>query len=270
MSPRELPEPRYYDDPADWDRIIGLARGRRVGWDTEFYGVDLRSKDSTDTCPHKAKVHVWSIGIPTKILHPRGYYRAVSAVFPVAAFARESVRVWLRDHGSVKVALNAPVDVHATEHSSGLEVAGVVDLLSLSRWIWPQRVAPGPGFSLDALGSDILGRPKADSFEEVLGEPNVVSVRRQRTTTRNVCECGSSPCRKRKGPGHTRSVVKEVEEWHEDVVRGTRLIPLETVVPGHPRFPRLVKYSGVDSELAAELDQVLLRDLAKRKVVVPW
>lgn len=194
----------------------------------------------------------------------------MSAVFPVDALQRPSVRRWLEDPDSVKVGLNSPVDIHATEHTAGTQVAGVVDLLSSARWCWPSRVAPGPGYSLDALGSDILGRPKADSFEEVLGEPNVVSVRRKSTTTRNVCECGSSPCRKRKGPGHTRSVVKEVEEWYEDVVRGTRLIPLETVVPGHPRFERLVKYSGVDSELAAELDQVLLRELGKRQVAVPW
>lgn len=268
---RELPGPRYYDDPADWERIISLCRGRRVGFDTEFYGADL-SRTSHQTCPGRARVHVFSIGIPTKVLHPRGFYRAVSAVFPAVAMQSGVVQSWLTDANSIKVGLNAPVDIHATEATAGVRVAGCVDLLSTARWVWPGRVAPGPGFSLDALGSDICGRGKLDSFEEVLGEPNEIEVERRKTSHRMVCSCGASPCRKRTGPEHTREKQTTIERWVERVVRGTRLIPLETVVPGHPRHARLVAYSGVDAEIASELDQVIIRELprAQERRPNPW
>lgn len=61
-----------------------------------------------------------------------------------------------------------------------------------------------------------------------------------------------------------------MHRWYEEVVRGTRLIPLETVVPGHPRWERLVPYAGVDAELAIELDQILLRELGRLERPNPW
>lgn len=280
MTSSDLPGPRYYDDPADWDRLAAACTGEAAGFDTEFYGVSVRDRESTDTCCGRAIVHVWSLALPTKRLHPRGFYRAVSAVLPAVALVRPSIRAWLSDPNSPKIGLMSTVDAHAAENTVRLldpetggdfRVAGLVDLLSAFRFLYPERVAPGPGYSLDSIGRDFLGRGKIDSFEEVLSEPNVVEVERRKTEHRMVCECGTVPCRRpSKVPGHTRTKETVVARWNESVVRGTRLIPLETVLPGHERWERLVAYSGVDAELAVEGEQVVQTGFAQLTRPIPW
>lgn len=269
--------PRFLGSVAEWDRLSEflLSRLPPAGWDTEFHGADL-SRYSADTVPGRGLVHVWSIGLRTKRLNPRGYLEAESCVLPRDALAHPGLLAWLTHPGARKIGLNTPVDVHATENTWRLlginaEVAGWEDILGRARHVYPERRAPGPGFGLDSLGKDLLGRGKIDSYEEVLSEPNVVSVERRKTTHATRCECGAIPCRARSStPGHARHRVTNVDRWQEEVVRGTRLIPLETVLPGHERWERLVAYSGVDSELALEGDEVLAREEAELAREVPW
>lgn len=265
------PEPRWLDRPDQWDALTYALLGCDVvGLDTEFYGADL-SRTSHETCAHRARVHVWSVGLPTGRLNPRGYIEYCSAVLPAAALAFPGLHRWLTSPRR-KVCHNAPVDRHAIENEwrelgCPGQVGGVVDTLGRSRWCHPGRVAPGPGFDLDSLGRDLLGRGKVASFEDLLSEPNDVQVERRETTHATRCECGTVPCRKpSKIPGHTRHKETTVRRWTETVIRGTRLIPLESVVPGHPRHPSLVKYAGVDAELAPELLQVLREPTRE----VPW
>ncbi len=271
--------PRYLATEAEWSKLADwlLARpGMAIGWDTEFHGADL-SRTSTDTVPGRARVHVWSVGFRTSHQHPRGYRIAESVVLPLDALAHAGLVAWLRDGRYRKIGLNTLVDVHATETTwldCGVEgrVEGWEDLLGRARYLLPERVPSngGRGFGLDRLGTDLLGRGKIDSYEEVLSEPNVIDVERRKTSHRMVCECGAQPCRRRTGPGHVRSRVTDVQRWNETVERGTRLIPLASVVPGHERFPRLVAYSGVDSELAVELDEVFERLEKNTHREVPW
>jgi hypothetical protein len=264
--------PRYLDRPDQWDALATLLKKSVAGLDSEFYNCDL-SRNSTETTTGRAIVHVWSVALSTRTFHPRGYHLAQSYVLPAAALFHQGLQDWLCGAEYEKWAHNKGMEIHAIENTwrlSGvqLRVLGVRDTLSLARWVHPARVVPGQGgYALDQLGLDLLDRGKTEGFEEILSVPNVVSIERRKTNHRNVCECGAVPCRRR-GTGHVRSRVTTVDRWNEDVVRGTRLLPLDSVGPGHELWERLVAYSGVDAELAIELKEKLLAELKERPL--PW
>lgn len=270
--------PRYLDRPDQWDPLAKLLMANEAGLDSEFYGCDL-SRNSTETTTNRAIVHVWSVALQTRAFHPRGYHLAQSYVLPASALFHPSLRAWL-ESDVIKWAHNKGMEIHAIENTwrrAGVPgvVRGVRDTLSLARFGLPHRVVPGKGgYALDDLGQDLLDRGKTEGFEEILSVPNVVTVERRRTSYRNVCECGALPCRKRTGPGHERTREASVDRWTEDVVRGTRLLPLETILPGtgdpliQEKWDRLGPYAGVDAELAVELKEKLLREMRER--VLPW
>lgn len=264
--------PRYLDREDQWGALVTLLRKSVAGLDSEFYGCDL-SRNSTETTTNRATVHVWSVALPTRTFHPRGYHLAQSYVLPASALFHSGLQDWLADLAAEKWAHNKGMEIHAIENTWRLNgvvrnVRGVRDTLSLGRWCLPARVVPGQGgYALDDLGHDLLDRGKTEGFEEILSVPNVVSIERRKTSHRNVCECGAVPCRRR-GAGHVRERVTTVDRWHEDVVRGTRLLPLDSVGPGHALWERLVAYAGVDSELALELKEKLLREMKERPL--PW
>jgi hypothetical protein len=266
--------PRYLDREDQWVALAKIARNNVAGLDSEFFGCDL-SRNSVETTTHRARVHVWSVAFRTAQLHPRGYHLACSYVMPAEALFHPDIVAWLTDPACIKWAHNKGMEIHAIENTwrtaglLGSIVLGVRDTLSLSRWCLPARVVPGQGgYALDDLGESLLGRGKTESFEDILAVPNEVEIERRKTTHRNVCICGATPCRQRISDEHRRERVTSVDRWTETVVRGTRLLPLETIRPGHERWPRLVPYAGVDAELALELEEYLMRNFKER--VLPW
>ena len=251
---------QYADTPAAWDRVVAACRrAGRVGFDTETYGHDIRSTSA----PHRARIHVWSLAVSTGKLHPRGFYRAKGVMLPAAALEYRPLVELLEDPGVVKLAHNLPHDVHSARNH-GIVVAGGIDTLPRARLTLVDELS----HSLKPLMERKLGRTVI-TFEQVLTEPNVIEVSRR--TKRRVCSCGADACRLRKG--HEKSVV--VDEWTEWVVRGTRLMPLESVVPGHERFDLLTRYAIQDAEGVLELDGYLdraeLHYLRQRgDVEIPW
>jgi hypothetical protein len=128
--------------------------------------------------------------------------------------------------------------------------------------VWPER-ARGAGFSLDALGVDVLGIGKAGSFTDIFSE-EVEELHRIRDKVLRTCDCGELKCRKRKG--HTKTDVTVQETVFKKV---RRPIPLETVVPGHHRWELAVSYAARDAWLALAIDD-RTEQMMKQQVMVPW
>jgi hypothetical protein len=126
--------------------------------------------------------------------------------------------------------------------------------------VWPDR-ARGRGFSLDALGTDVLGVGKTESFADVFSE-EFEEVARMKQVKSTACSCGVPSCRKRKG--HEKRVTVTEEPVMRMVVHP---IPLESVVPGHRRWDRAVAYAAQDAVLALALNDVMDR---KMREDVPW
>lgn len=262
----------FWAGPNDWDRVArALARsserGDPVGLDSEFYGAgegrgafDVRKESCAGG---RTRVHFWSVAIKRwpHELHPKGYHRADAAVLGGEALSHPGLRAWLESAAAKKVVHNLPVDSHAL-HGSGVLLRGAVNTLALARWCWPER-ARGRGFGLDALGGDLLGLGKAESYDELFSEEieRVVRVKEVRRTT---CECGAERCRKRKG--HEKTVTVE----QVPVVKRVRVpVPLESVGPGHPLFARAVAYAARDAVVALALHDKIERAM-RGEVPWPW
>lgn len=233
-------------------------RGEPIGFDTEFYGVDLGKQ----SCFARAKLHLFSIAVKRypRVLAPRGFDVADAAVF-----TREylpDLREILEGPGK-KVVHNLPVDAH-TLANEGVQLGGGINTLAMARWAWPSR-ARGAGFTLDALGRDFLGVGKTESFQELFQE----EITEYRSTFRTVrlCECGEAGCRRRSTTqGHAR-IVDRIETRHPKVV--IRPVPLQDVLPGHPLWERAVRYAAQDAVLALGVYDLAIREMQKERDV-PW
>jgi len=269
-APRQPSRTRYLSSEGEWARLarIILASQGPIAIDTEYVIGDDQAT------AHRAELHVWSIGIQNPgagigmKTNARGVFPALAAVLPAEALICDALIDALCQRPLW--AHNASVDYHTMTCASGriarIPLANWNDSLSLARWLYPERVPPfGPGFSLDALGQDLLGYGKTEDFKTLLTYPN--EVMKVTTTKTRVCECGARPCHKR-GTYHRRQDEVEVKE--EMVLRGTKQVPLDTIVPGHERWERLVEYSGRDVLVGCELVQFMLKDLAKLNREVPW
>lgn len=245
-------------------RVVGAllrARDRRdvVGFDTEFYGVDI-GKQSTYG---NARLHMFSVAVHRfpYVLHPRGYYMADAAVCLHTALP--AFKEWLEDPEGQKVIHNAPVDIH-TLANIGINIRGSINSLALSRWAWPGR-ARGTGFTLDSLGNELLGMGKTEKFTELFQEE--YTERRSTFRKEKRCECGASPCRRRQTtPGHCR-IEEVVETVHER--QAMRPVPLESVVPGHPLWERAVRYAAQDAVMALGVYD-LAQHAMKVERTAPW
>ncbi len=254
----------YAQSPSDIAKVVSAlarARDRRdaVGFDTEFYGVDIGSQ----SCYGLARLHLISVAVKRypHVLSPRGYMVADAAVLPATAL--EDLKGWLEDPEAVKVIHNAPVDIH-TVNNAGVSIGGSINSLSLARWAWPER-ARGAGFTLDALGRDLLGVGKTEDFRELFQEDYVEMRSTWRKETR--CECGAVPCRRRQTTsGHNR-IEEMVETVHERPAR--RPVPLQSVGPGHPLWERTLRYSAQDAVLALGVYD-LAQTALKVKRDIPW
>ncbi len=235
-----------------------------IGFDTEFYGVEV-GRESTYA---RAKVHFASLAwaTPGGKLHPRGYPVPSAAVVSREVF-REcgEFRRYLEE--APLAAHNAPVDIH-TSKNEGINLKHVVNTLTMARWAWPGRARTqygGGGFTLDALGRDVLGEAKTESFSELFRER--VEKWEVRRVLEKSCACGLSGCRKRVRPDHEKfeRVIESRGLKYEEVP-----VPLESVGPGHPLFPRALKYSAQDAVLAFALWHILRRELNTQTREVPW
>lgn len=234
----------------------------RIGFDTEFYDVEIGKYSVLG----RAKVHfaslAWNNG--SGRFHPRGF-----TIPSAAVVSREVVvgcqrfREAFENPRFVWLAHNAPVDAH-TFKNEGINIANVVNTLTLARWTWPSRARStftGGGFGLDALGKDVLGEGKLASFDEVFSEVRHIIT----SVPTRVCACGVEGCRKRRLPEHQKS--EGVRDEEKDVVVS---VPLRDVGPGHRLFPTAVRYAAQDAVLAKCLDQVITRELNLTYREVPW
>lgn len=243
---------RYLGTEREWIKLrdyIGRTNAP-VGLDSEFAGVDFKAGQS---CPGRARIHVWSIAVSTGEYGPRGILQSTGATLPSAAIPY--FKDILENPKIVKYAHNSPVDVHAF-YNSGVDVQGVVNTLSLARWVLPTRLSQ----SLDSLATDLLGAGKIISYKELVSEPALVEVAKEV----KYCACGVEGCRKRKG--HEKFVRIETEV----IEKGTVEIPLESIVPGHRRWDLLVEYAGQDAVMAFALGEYLTGIAARKYIEVPW
>lgn len=245
-------------------------RGEPSGLDTEFYGVDLRQHSTVAS----SRLHLISAAVtrfPAEV-HPRGYPIADAAVFPASAIDHRGLRAWM-ESTALKAVHNLPVDAH-TLGNAKVWLNGGINTLALARWTWPGRArnyagsAP-EGFTLDALGQDLLGFGKSESFDELFSEDVTEYTVKSRKV--RVCSCGEPVL----GPGHPRQSKTEhiksfvvAEQRTEKRVR--RPIPLADVVPGHPLWTRALRYSAQDAVIALAVYFLALRENNRRKVDVPW
>ena len=248
--------------------LSGLAdRSGRLdlGFDTEFYGVELGKHSVLG----RAKVHFASLAWEQggEKLHPRGFTIPRAAVVS-AKVVREckEFRELFQRADCYFYAHNAPVDAHVFKNE-GIDIAHVINTLTMARWCWPGRARAawgGGGFGLDALSKDVLGEGKLESFNELFQEPVETWV--TRTVTAKRCSCGTPSCRKR-SKGHEK--WPDIWEERESKLE-YRKVPLETVVPGHPLFERAKWYAAHDAVLAYALREVMHRELRKQVRIVTW
>ncbi len=240
---------RWLDDPGAWARAAAVVRasaaaGDPVGWDSETFGHVI----TETTAPHRARVHVWSLGVLTATRHPRGHRVASGAVFPAEAMLSGPLREALEDPAVVKVAWNAPHDVHAAANH-GVTVRGAVDGLTRLKVMRPDLPRHGLKTACALVGRGLT------TFESTLTAPTPTWV------PGTTCACDvpdhvwwTGPQRftprpddcPRRGRGHPRVRVLVLEER-------PALRALESVVPGDPLHPGLVDYAAEDAVTAVEL-----------------
>jgi hypothetical protein len=235
----------WLDTPEQWDELAARCRHAGIiGLDTEFYGLDVRK----ESCVGKARVHVWSVAIRTKRMDPLGFHRARGWVLPAEALLHPSLREMLEDAAVEKCVHNQPVDDHAI-HNHGVKLRGCRNTLDLARWAWPHLLS----FGLKDLMLEMLHKTPVCEYVDVVRDVRRVTVAKTKKIKVSTCSCGVLGCRKRKGHDKTKSVAEETvfEERDEKYEH-----PLESIVPGHPRFPLLVDYAAVDAIAALELEEL--------------
>lgn len=267
-DPWGLLEDTYLDSPDAWDVLADIIRAAGVcGLDTEFYGLDVRK----ESCVARAKVHVWSIAVRTVKRSPLGFHKAVGWVLPAAALHHPAIAEVLANGLIKKCVHNQPVDDHAI-HNHGVRLAGCINTLDYVRWKWPWLVTQG-GFGLKNLMMVKLRRAPVCEYIDVVNDVRQIEVRKTKRVSQAVCECGNVGCRKRKeerllvadfrgeprlithGKSKVEQIIEVVETKDEKFKH-----PLESIVPGHPRWELLVKYAAEDAVAALEIEELAWRE----------
>lgn len=242
----------WLDSPLKWEACAAYARKAGIlGIDSETYGHDV-----ADTSPaYRAKIHVWSIAFYT------GGHSGLSRLAKGAVLPPEALPIFAEVLASpkiVKVAHNARHDRHALENH-GYATDGFLDTLDLVRLAYPERgLRVDQGYALKPIARDLLAKPARDEYKDItMGMGKVL-------TEVKVCACGKEKCRGRKLPTHEkRQESREVEAkvtW-----------PLETIIPGHQQWLRLLDYAAADAVDALELYDLATRRLASlRRPRLPW
>lgn len=241
----------YLDSPEEWEALAGALRAAQIiGLDSEFYGLDVRK----ESCVGRARIHVWSVAVRTRQRSALGFHRATGWVLPVAAVEHPGLKAVLEDRAVRKCVHNQPVDDHSF-HNHGIELAGCINTLDLARWVWPWLVTSG-GFGLKNLMSVKLRRPPIAEFKDVVNDVRQIEVKKLKLKERGACSCGIDGCRKRKpAEQHVKSrVTEEIEEVRVKDEKYQH--PLESILPGHPRWELLVRYAAEDAVAALEIAEL--------------
>lgn len=275
----------YLDTPYGWDKVVKVIRAKGVcGWDSETYGHEV----DESTPVGRARVHVWSLAVATDAVAPRGHHVAAGVVLPAAALEYPPLRDLLQDAAVVKWAWNAPHDVHsAAEH--GVQVHGWRDGLPLARVALPHL----PRHGLKTVGPHLTGK-EMSTYKDVL------TMDVEEYVDSRVCSCqgpfdGVATWEGRAGRRRGAEAVGSGGETSDDVRvvwRGVRcpkrgrsslhrslpawlpkmvprLQPLESVVPGHPLWDRLLVYAAEDAVIALECGE-RLEHLGSAGPYVEW
>lgn len=245
----------YLATQAEWNRAAAYAqRCKLLGLDSETYGHNVKLTSPA----YRASIHVWSIAFLTPELASRGHHVARGAVLPFEALS--SFKNVLEDPTVTKVAHNARHDIHSLENH-GIRCQGTIDTLDLARLAYPHRSLDHQlGFGLKALARDILGREARDEFNDIVDE--------QVPVTKKICECGEAGCKLRNPRGAVTHAKREVPTG--ETTRREMAYPLETIVPGHPRWLRLVEYAAQDAVDALEFHDLATRRLPSVSRSLPW
>jgi hypothetical protein len=233
----------YAAEEKDWDRVaVRLERyrgeGLPLGLDTEFYGLDVEKESCAGG---RSRIHVWSVAVLLPEKSPRGYRKSAGIVLPVEALEHPGLVMLLEDEEFPKAVHNAPVDEHSMANH-GVKLGGVINTLTISRWVWPERATKGAGgFGLKGLMRSKLGWTPPGDYREVLSVPATPELRK------------TDRCWQR----------KEDKTWWY-------LVPLEEVVPGHPLWAAFLAYAAVDAEGAASLWDLARITAERSKREVPW
>lgn len=260
------PKPGYLGTPAEWQHLVEYLRGRDVlGLDTEFYGVDLSKKSPVG----RSKVHVFSLAMRTSDKHPElGFHKAIGWCLPVAALEHPGIRYLLESPTPRKAVHNQSVDHHALRNH-GIELRGAVNTLGLLRWHRPGLINEVGRFALKPNMERLLGRAPVCTFKELVTYKTTVYRSTWRKVKKVTCDCGTEGCRKRKhelvdggdGTRVTRYHDKTVTETSIETVHSREVdaeYPLESIVPGHPRWDLLVRYAIDDAVAALEFEEIAL------------
>lgn len=247
---------------AEWDAALDLIEPHALtGYDSEFDGVDL----NTQSAAGRAKVHVFSVAIPTPTISALGYNIPQSFVFPEAAMHYPRMKAWLENPNAKKAIHNQPVDSHAA-WNSGVHLRGGINTLDMARFLYPWRSQLMSGnFDLDSLCRWKVGFGKTEDFEAFLGYD--AQEEYQVEETKKLCACGEIGCRKQKSPHDDKSPVRMVVTRSKKV---RKITPLVDLTPGHPLWVRYIPYAAVDAELALILYQMMVVDGQKDMRPFPW
>lgn len=255
----------YLDKPKHWDTIVRLAREAGViGVDTEFYNVD----PSKQSCVGRARIHVWSIAIRTARMGPMGFTLCRGWCLPAAALDYPPIVELLEDPKVKKELHNQPVDQHSFLNH-GIMLRGARDTLNYVKWKRPELINTAGRFKLKALMTSLLGREPIDTFKRLVADTRVVQVPKKKKQTLKGCSCGVSGCRQRAtkadGVEHKKWTKKSIITVMKDKTEKFNW-PLQEIVPGHPRWERLVPYAIEDAIAALQIAEVA----GDTKDPAPW
>ena len=242
-------------------------QGQPVGLDTEFYGVDLGARSACGA----AKLHLLSLAVKRLPLdlHARGYHLADAWVVPKTHLG--PLKPWLQSEAH-KAVHNLAVDRHSLQ-GVGIELRNGINTLAMARFAWPGRArggtGSGHGYTLDALGDDLLGAGKTETYAGIFRQEITQLRPHTRTRVSRRCVCGDDRCRRRTLPTHAKYEEKEEVTTYEEV-HTTQEVPLSDVVPGHTLWERLLSYAAQDAVLALGVYDLALAELRKTRRYMPW
>lgn len=252
---------QWLDSPAQWDAVVKACYAKKqVGLDTETYGHNVK----TSTPAHRAKIDVWSLALATTQFSPRGYHRARACVLPLDAALYPPMKEMLESQDVLHIFHNAHHDMHSFANY-GISVGAVYDTLDAVRFLWPSLDG---GYYLKPVRVNLLGKPAREGFTEL-----TAPIDEQYTVLKEgkLCACMVEGCRKTEkkwGEVHAKRVVME------EVVKTRKVpCPIESIVPGHPRWERKLDYAGDDAADGLELYEVIqarLDYLNNRLPPLPW
>lgn len=252
----------YLDKPEQWDALAEAALRKGVmGLDTETYGHNVRESSPA----FRAKVDVWSCALQSDELSPVGYQRARGAVLPAGALDHPGLRRVLTSGEVLLVLHNAGHDRHSLANYE-IELGPMYDTLEAARLLWPRLGM----YTLKNLRMTVLAKEGRELFKELTApEKREVTEMVGRHRQTSVCSCGVVKCKKKKPEGH-HIKTKATVTWQEAVTKLRKFaVPIESIVPGHPRFKRKVEYAADDAVDAVELRQMCLKRAAYLDTKLP-